>query len=611
MKEPGLLVTFYSYKGGVGRTMALANVGALLAICGYRTLCVDWDLEAPGLSVYFRQWMKDDRTLGFADLLDAILSGRQPNWREHLTHVALPTALGSVSLIHAGSQDGHYLERVQGLNWEKLYLDGGFGNITEQWRNEWKQEFDFILVDSRTGITDTGGICTIQLPDILVLVLTANQQSIEGSVEVAAKVTQVRSTLPFDRGKLPVVPVLSRLETRLEYDLAQEWLLRVKGSFEPHIRAWSSQDVDPESIVRFLRIPSIPYWSFGEELPVVSKGTSDPEDIGYAYENLAALLSRRLSGTETLPQNRDAFVASARLTPTQLEAPTTGSHPSEGALLFVVYHLRDTELAEELSAHLSTLRRSGLIKEWYDRRVFPDEWTSEISLRLEQADVILLLISADFLASEYCTGQEMRRVIERGLSGTATVIPVILRPVDWSLAPFSYLQTLPESGQPISTWTDRDMALVNVVQGLRLALESRLSLRGSVTRKCISMPMENVGQSMWSAKIEDADLQGGAFAILSVRASNSSELELVARVPYLVKVASPKFVPVLLKQALPGLSLQHMVVLPAPMQMRSGTAYFSLGQSGPVWEDVVRSKSIALYSPGEIVNPKWDLHLLY
>jgi MinD-like ATPase involved in chromosome partitioning or flagellar assembly len=122
-KETGLVVTFYSYKGGVGRTMALANVGALLAIWGYRVLCVDWDLEAPGLPVYFRKWTDVNPKPGLVDLLNSVSSGERPDWRMYVTNIAVPAALGSISMIHAGTRDGAYLDRLAGLDWTQLYRD--------------------------------------------------------------------------------------------------------------------------------------------------------------------------------------------------------------------------------------------------------------------------------------------------------------------------------------------------------------------------------------------------------------------------------------------------------------------------------------------------------
>jgi hypothetical protein len=440
---------------------------------------------------------------------------------------------------------------------------------------------------------------------VLVVVLTANQQSIDGSVEVAEKVMKARSGLPFDRGRLPVLPVLSRFETRVEYDLSQSWLSKVSDSFEVFVSAWASKEIDTEAVVKFLRIPSIAYWSFGEEVPVISKGTNDPEDIGYAYENLTALLSRRLTGTETLAHYRDALVASARLAPTRLQNPTSSAYGDGGFKVFVSFAHEDQELANELITHLTPLRRSGLIQLWSDRATGPSsDWTRELDLRIEQADVILLLISPDYLASEYCYDVEMKRALEKHHSGTARVIPVILRPSAWSLAPVAELQTLPANGTPISTWKNRDEAFVNVTKSIQIAIQNPLEVQPDKTRKFWSVPLEQAAKNIWAARLES--LESDSFVILSLQAGNPVE-EIVSKVPYLAKVASLEFIFQLVQRALPGLTFRHLVVLPAGLARRFGAVYFSLSQSGPTWDDIVRTGTLAVYSPSELIEPKWEL----
>ena len=140
--------------------------------------------------------------------------------------------------------------------------------------------------------------------------------------------------------------------------------------------------------------------------------------------------------------------------------------------LFYSYAHEDEVLRNELDKHLSLLRREGLIKDWHDREIGAGtEWEREINIHLKTAQVILLLVSADFLASEYCYGIEMERAIERHEAGEARVIPIILRPADLKSAPFSKLQPLPTNGIPITEWSNRDRAFVNVTEGIRKAVE--------------------------------------------------------------------------------------------------------------------------------------------
>jgi hypothetical protein len=157
--------------------------------------------------------------------------------------------------------------------------------------------------------------------------------------------------------------------------------------------------------------------------------------------------------------------------------------------IFVSYSHRDEDLKDELVVHLANLKRQGKIRAWQDRDIEAGaEWDAEIKQQLETAEVILLLISPRFLASDYCYDLEMQRAIERHDAGNARVIPIILKSVDWQGTPFSKLQVLPKDAKPITTWNDQDEAFLNVVQGIRRAVESlqgnqptRTSIDGDTT----------------------------------------------------------------------------------------------------------------------------------
>ncbi len=315
----GTIVTFYSYKGGVGRTFALANIAALLSLWGYKTLCIDWDLEAPGLHLFFKQWFKEENLPGLTEMIQVYAEGKEPRWQDFVTEVNFSGSPQPLLLMKAGLQDKSYVKRMQALDWDTLYSGHDLGNFLEELRENWKQFFDFVLVDSRTGITDIGGICTIQLPDILMLLLTANDQSLNGSMEVLERIQETRASFPFDRAKLLVVPVVSRFERRVEYDLADLWLAKFADVFPPLYNDWAHKETSAMDLLNHIRIPYISKWSFGEKVPVIEKGTSDPEDIGFPLETLAALVAQKLSSTDILIQNRDSFVAIAKRGPTRIK----------------------------------------------------------------------------------------------------------------------------------------------------------------------------------------------------------------------------------------------------------------------------------------------------
>ncbi len=125
-----------------------------------------------------------------------------------------------------------------------------------------------------------------------------------------------------------------------------------------------------------------------------------------------------------------------------------------------------------LEVHLTTLRRENLISEWHDRKITPSKnWEGEINTYLERADLILFLVSQNFIASDYIYDVEMKRAMERHAAGETSVIPIILRPCEWKTLPFGKLQALPRDGKPVTTWSNRDEAFLNIATGIRSLVE--------------------------------------------------------------------------------------------------------------------------------------------
>jgi len=138
----------------------------------------------------------------------------------------------------------------------------------------------------------------------------------------------------------------------------------------------------------------------------------------------------------------------------------------------ICYAREDKIFRGELERHLSNLRRQQVIISWSDREIPPGaEWRKEIDTQLNTADLILLLISSDFMDSDYCYSIEMQQALQRHNAGFARVIPILLRAADWKNAPFSGLQILPEDARPIAQWRDRDEAWNSVVQEIRRVLD--------------------------------------------------------------------------------------------------------------------------------------------
>lgn len=319
-RRGGIAYTFYSYKGGVGRSMALANVGALLARFGHKVLVIDWDLEAPGLERYFAgPFSKLDlkqfqTTPGMVDLIAAKRDGTALDWRSCVVRVQFEGSLQPVAIISAGKSDAHYAQRAQGLDWEALFREHDLGNYLDALRTQWLAEFDFVLIDSRTGISDIGGICTILLPDVLVLVFTSNSQSIDGIAKVMQNARAAQIKLPLDRPRLLGVPLPARDERHSrEYAKAQEWIERYATAFGELYREWLPKSVSANDALNKLYIPYIATWSFGERLPVIEENKlDDPGSISASYARLARLLASRLDWSSLSAQAEGHEIESAK-----------------------------------------------------------------------------------------------------------------------------------------------------------------------------------------------------------------------------------------------------------------------------------------------------------
>jgi MinD-like ATPase involved in chromosome partitioning or flagellar assembly len=305
----GTVVTFYSFKGGVGRSFTLANVAILLARWGHRVLAIDWDLEAPGLHEYFKPLLAEPPRTGLVDLVEDFTAGAVGPVSSYVSHLGTDDSV--VDLIAAGRKDNDYARRVQNIDWAALY-EHGFADVLEQLRKDWTTHYDFVLIDSRTGWADIANICTAHLPDRLVLVFTANEQSVGGAVAVAQRANEVRDRMPYDRPKLAVLPVLSRFDSRVEYKRAETWYQTCTELTTPLFSNWLVRHVPPSLILRHLTLPYVSYWSFGEQLPVLEETTPSTDQIGYALETVAAIVAHRFDRSDLLADNRDAYVASAQ-----------------------------------------------------------------------------------------------------------------------------------------------------------------------------------------------------------------------------------------------------------------------------------------------------------
>ena len=312
-------VTFYSWKGGVGRTMALANVAVQLARRGRKVLMVDWDLEAPGLDRYFEKATKNGESLisvkkaknstGLLGLLSDAMKQtplKPAKWKSRLLEITVPPAKKSYSnatpptpaplhFLPSGYGKAGYSTRLAEFSLEAFYANANGDVWFETLREQWKSSYDFVLIDSRTGLTDSGGVCTIHFPDWLVLVFSSNDQSLEGGLKFVEAAQVARRNYQRDRAPLMVIPLLSRWDGDSEIDLAEKWMERLDKDLKPLTDAWLPTAFTPRQYLERTRVPHVARFSFGEPLPVLTHSVTDPALPGLAYENLAGMLDSELN----------------------------------------------------------------------------------------------------------------------------------------------------------------------------------------------------------------------------------------------------------------------------------------------------------------------------
>ena len=306
--KSGKIITFYSYKGGTGRSMALANVAWILANNGQKVLAIDWDLEAPGLHRYFEPFLADATLENSTGVIDFVLefatAAVSSNSAEASSDWFLPYANllahatsvqgdfqggGSLDFVPAGRQDAAYAARVNSFNWQQFYERLGGGVLLEQVKLWLRSRYDYILIDSRTGVSDTSGVCTVQMPDDVVVCVTLNRQSIFGAGTSAVSIFNQRKK-PDGSPSVKIWPVPMRIEfaekERLE---AAQALMRARfAGLMPHLT--------PDDEDRYwgkIEVPDHPFYAYEEALAVFGDRPHQSSSILEKMEVLAGYLSEQ------------------------------------------------------------------------------------------------------------------------------------------------------------------------------------------------------------------------------------------------------------------------------------------------------------------------------
>lgn len=357
--KPGRIVTFYSYKGGTGRSMALANIAWILASNSKRVLVVDWDLEAPGLQRYFRPFLIDRElatSLGVVDLISAFIleaitpleEGQKldPDWFLPLTDIE-PYVIsldwefpkgGLIDFIPAGRQGFDYAMRFAAINWQKFYDVLGGGKFIEVLKATMRAQYDYILVDSRTGVSDTSGICTLQMPDSLVVCFTYNNQSIEGAASITQGVFEQRATQDSKASlsspqpkesssqqtssqyyqspyRLKIFPVPMRVDQseRDKLDVRKEYARR---KFDPFIQRLTIPE--REDFWGGVAVPYVPYFAYEEMLATFKDNPADRYSCLAAFTRIAMEIAPKdVTGFPSLisPKQKDDVLREFARTP--------------------------------------------------------------------------------------------------------------------------------------------------------------------------------------------------------------------------------------------------------------------------------------------------------
>ncbi len=188
---------------------------------------------------------------------------------------------------------------------------------------------------------------------------------------------------------------------------------------------------------------------------------------------------------------------------------------------FISYSHQDAGALDRLHVHLANLQREGRIETWYDREILAgDVLEDEIGQELEAADLFLLMVSPDFIASNYCVEREMRRALERHDTGDARIVPIIVEPCDWAaMPPLRRLKAVPKDGVPISEWANANNAYLDVVQEIRRVVDEGGSATSEPTNDAHTLAAPKQGVPRYRVQrdfdeIDRSEYREAAFATI-------------------------------------------------------------------------------------------------
>ncbi|ACU69443.1 hypothetical protein Caci_0493 [Catenulispora acidiphila DSM 44928] len=447
----GSIITFYSYKGGTGRSMALANAAWILASNGLRVLVVDWDLEAPGLHRYFHPFLSDRdlrTSMGLIDLVWEFVAAAldseaqdEPGWHEDFARIS-PYAMsidfdfpgrGTVDLVPAGKQDASYSALVSSFDWGNFYERLGGGGYLEALKRDMRLHYDYVLIDSRTGLSDTAGICTVHLPDILVNCFSLSTQAIDGAAAVAGSVHRQR-----ENRQVRIFPVPMRVEDgeQDKLDASRDFARERFGRFLFHVsdpeRYWGEVEVPYKSFYAYEEILA----TFGDRPQQENSVLAATERIvGYLSDGQVTALSSSLSESERRVWLTRFQRNGPKLSRTELDVRL----PGPPLKIFISYAHDSHEHFEEVRELWFLLRANGTDAQLGS----PDNerrWNGPVptATEIRTADLIIVAVSPLYRRStgddgqtsgdESGAGVEARLIRDEVQGGYSVqrIIPVVL-----------------------------------------------------------------------------------------------------------------------------------------------------------------------------------------
>jgi FxsC-like protein len=460
---PSEIITFYSYKGGTGRSMALANTAWILASNRKRVLVLDWDLEAPGLHRYFHPFLEDKELTSSEGIIDFVIAfaaeavspsgAQEKDWYVPFANIlSYASSLkwdfaspGTLDFVPAGRQGPDYASRVNSFNWQKFYERLGGGVFLEAAKRS-MSGYDYVLIDSRTGVSDTSGVCTIQMPDVLVVCFTYNIQSIEGAASVAESALQQRRN-SSNEPTLRILPVPMRVEfaEKLKLDLAKD---AARARFDPLL--WHFSEAERAEYWERVQVSYQPFYAYEETLATFGDKPREADTLLSRIEVITEYLTRRevkrfpplLSDPSASEEKRLEWLA--KFTRQPLPVKRSAKTADNKYWFYCSYARGDAneyvkkffaDLVKEVSSYAGVEEESvGFFD--FDSIETGDAWAPQLLAALQSSRTMVCLYSPRYFNSVFCgkefqlfrARQELYQEASLGPNMPPTILPVILTP---------------------------------------------------------------------------------------------------------------------------------------------------------------------------------------